>query len=360
MNFVANSPEAEQPEGQSDSSGLQEDGQPGQASARATVGGASPRQSTNQGGHSAVNAANGSNPAASDAREQSEQDDGRAPSDRWPSAGEQIRPARQAAMRYFELPLEIRAKQRAKHDRNREMHRASTDYAQLHEELDNRLSAYRDDQFVEQFAREYYAAGASRLLPRMCRERTWVVGEDTRRSEYRGAIISLAERLDAIDTAGGYDSAEDYDPRWDRPPPGDTHVNRTWQILLRADLRQLSRIMARGSITWRSWLRRTALRAAIPVALVALSIWSVNTTGASAWSAVAWAATLLSVWLTWTTATGKKDAFVVAVHDIRDDHYHALVEVDGHLRHGGSTFLQRKPFTRDPSQRPLTELLRQR
>ena len=280
--------------------------------------------------------------------------------DRFPSAEDQIRAGREAAMRYLQLPFEIRAQRRAELVANRDLHRSGTDYAQLHEQLDVCLSAYRDEQFTDKFAREFTAAGASRVLPRRCKERGWVLREDKRKGELREDIANIAGQLDAIDAAGGYDSAEDCNPRWEGPPPGDTHLNRAWRTVLVADLRQLRRITARGCISWRSWLRRTARRAAIPAVLAGLGTWSVIETGVSAWSAVAWAATVLGVWLTWTASTGRKDDFMVAVHDILSEHVDALFDLAGHMKHGQRAFRLPRPFTRDPSRRPLTELLTQR
>ncbi|MXY08017.1 MAG: hypothetical protein F4Y61_05155 [Rhodothermaceae bacterium] len=86
--------------------------------------------------------------------------------------------------------------------------------------------------------------------------------------------------------------------------------------MLGSDLRLLARITAKGSITGAFWLRRSALRAATPVVLAALSTLSMDAAGASVWSAAAWTATMLGIWLAWTKSSSRRDSFVVAVHDV--------------------------------------------
>ena len=275
----------------------------------------------------------------------------------WPSASEQLAASHRAAWRYVEAPRKHRFTEREAVVRRREEYRQSTDYAKLHEGLQQAVSAYCDDWSFDDFGREFYVAGVSVVRPRRRNERSWVLGEDERRCWRRIDLIERAKRLDEIDSAGGFDSAAEYDYSFPGPADGDNHTNRTWQAILRADTRLIANVISCRSMNWGPWLRRLILRWSVPVLFLALGVAMKVMTDESAWWAAAWIATMCSiVAITWTYLR-RKDAFIQAVADISSDHVRARVELILHLRPESCDVRPIGGFVRDPSKRPLSDLL---
>ena len=239
----------------------------------------------------------------------------------------------------------------------REEYRRATNYAELQQRLERALTAYTDDCCFGKLAREFYVAGMSRITPRRRNERLWVFGEDESRSRQRVTIIECAQELDEIDLAGGFDSAVKYNDNLQGPARGDNHTNRTWRVVLRADVRLLDRVIARRKTSWGPWLRRAVIRTSVPLLFVVLGVLSMIMTGVSGWSAAAWIATMCSIPITWI-CSNKRDSFIEAVTDARGEHTRALVEL---TRQVDPMMLSQQPnkvFTRDPSKPLLSDLLR--
>ena len=190
----------------------------------------------------------------------------------WPSASEQLAASHRAAWQYVEAPRKHRITEREAVVRRREQYRQSTDYAKLQEGLQQAVSAYCDDWSFDDFGREFYVAGVSVVRPRRRNERSWVLGEDERRCWRRIDLIERAKRLDEIDSAGGFDSAAEYDYSLPGPADGDNHTNRTWQTILRADTRLIANVISCRSMNWGPWLRRLILRWSVPVLFLALGV----------------------------------------------------------------------------------------
>ena len=273
------------------------------------------------------------------------------------SASEQLAASARAVRQYVEEPRKRRVAEREAVVEHRERYRLSTDYGQLHEELQRALRAYGEDWSFGDLGREFYVAGVSGVLPRRRNERCWVLGEDARRCQRRVELIERAKRLDGIDAVGGFDSAAEYDFSLQGPAPGDNHTNRTWQAILQADTRLLANVISCRRTNWGPWLRRLILRWSVPVVFLVLGVAMMVMTDESAWWAVAWIATMCSiVAITWTYPK-RKDAFIQAVDDISSDHVRARGELMLHLH---SAFAEVRPssgFVRDPSMRPLSDLL---
>lgn len=272
------------------------------------------------------------------------------------SATQQLRAAREFAMRCMRAPELRREEERQAQVTARSEHRRNAGYDIIEAKFQKLMRAYSDSAYFPESARDCFVAAVSSLQPRRNRRKALAVGENQVRRQWREEIIEHARQLDAIDKEGGFDSADDFSLPSLGPPEGDTHVNRAWKAILEVDQRRLAHIVRLRRQRVSHWLSRAIVRYALGglwgliVVVVALEL-----DDKVLQVAVLFPVLALPAWM--RRRARAKDRFIEKVLDIQQEHRLACGVLSKHLGRPLRVDPPTRDFARDPRECPLTELL---